>query len=57
MTDSYSSDVHILLSLRGHLEYLGNMIVSAERDSSINVRKGKIFIVFTYLKSSLLCLR
>lgn len=48
MTDSssYSSDVHIFLSLRGHLKFLGNMIASVERETSINMRKGKTFIVF-----------
>lgn len=48
MTDSYSSDVHFLLSLSSQLKYLGNTIATAERETSINVGKGKTFIVFTY---------
>lgn len=46
-SSSYSSEVQIFLSLSGHLKYLGNMITSVERETSINMRKGKTFTVFT----------
>lgn len=45
-SSSYASEVHVFLSLRGHLKFLGNMIASLEMETSINIRKEKTFIVF-----------